>query len=196
MYKSSSGSALCNEKDLWAQVSSGNEASFRILFDHYKTRLFNLSLKIIKSPIIAEDIVQEVFLSIWKNKDKLSSIEDIPAYIFTITYNQIFKNLKKISSHNALMEDLINNTCIEQNTTGEMVDAEESQSVINKAINHLPPRRQAIYKLSRQEGMSHDEIANYLQISRSTVKNQLVHALKYIRSVLRHNISSWILIFF
>ena len=166
------------------QVAAGNEKAFRLLFDHYKARVFSMSLKMLKTPALAEEVVQDTFMNVWLNRQKFNTIEHPEAYLFTIAYNNIYTQLKKIARENRLLTGLVQAVQDIQYTTDEQVLARESESRINQAVEALPPQRRIIFKLSRQQGLSHDEIARQLNISRHTVKNQLVEALRFIRKQL------------
>jgi len=175
---------LYNGARLFRQVAAGNEEAFRLLFDHYKTRLFSMSLKMLKTPALAEEVVQDTFMNVWVNRQKFNAIDHPEAYLFTIAYNNIYTQLKKIARESSLLEGLKQVVQDIQYNTDEQVLARESESRINQAVEALPPQRRIIFKLSRQQGLSHDEIARELNISRHTVKNQLVEALRFIRKQL------------
>lgn len=135
-------------------------------------------------PALAEEVAQDVFMNVWINRKKFSSINDPEAYLFTIAYNSIYNQLKKISREDHLLTALVEAVQEIQYTTDEQILARESESLINKAVEELPPQRRIIFQLSRHQGLSHDEIAQQLNISRHTVKNQLVEALRFIRKQL------------
>lgn len=176
---------LYDEKRLFAHIAMGDEAAFRVLFDRYRTRIYAIAFKLTKSTSVAEEIVQEVFLAIWLNKEKFEDVKDTSAYIFSMAYHKVFFYLKKASREAILLETIIATMQQGVNNTEETVAANESRWIIDKAVQQLPPQRQTIYRLSRQDGLSHEEIAHQLNISRNTVKNQLVQALRYIRVCLQ-----------
>jgi RNA polymerase sigma-70 factor (ECF subfamily) len=172
---------LYNGVSLFREMAAGGEEAFRLLFDRYKTRLLYLAVKMLKTPAVAEEAVQDVFMRVWINREKFHTIDDPEAYLFTMAYNSIYSQLKKIARESRLRSELVQLVQDIQYTTDEQVLAHESETLINQAVAELPPQRQAIFKLSRQQGLSHEEIARQLNISRHTVKNQLVEALRFIR---------------
>jgi RNA polymerase sigma-70 factor (family 1) len=176
---------LYNIKILFENLANGDERAFCTIFELCKRRVFAVALKMTKSSTEAEEIVQNVFLSIWLSKSRLSDINDPEAYLFTITYNAIYAQLKKASRNQRLLNAILNNLTEIQNTTDETIAAHETGRLINEAIQELSPQQRTVYCLSKQEGLSYDDIAERLQISRNTVRNHLAEAMKTIRTFLK-----------
>ncbi len=172
------------QKILLERVSHGDVKSFRLIFDAYNKRLYAAALKITKSAYAAEEIVQEVFAGLWKGRSKLTDVRNPQAYILTIAYNRTFRYLKKTAANKSMLQSLRHRICEARNPTEEWMDLKETGELLDKAVEELPPRRQLIFKLSRENGLSHKEIAVQLKISPLTVKKQIVMALKSIRASL------------
>ncbi len=174
-------SSLYDSKNLFHELSEGDERAFRRIFDVYKERLQYIALKMLKVPAVAEEIVQDVFMTVWINQSKFSTIDDPEAYLFVITYNRIYTQLRKTARENKLLLELIRVLGEQQLSTEDMVLANETRAIIDEAIESLPDQQKLVFKLSRQDGMTHDQIAHALNISPNTVKNHIVLALKHIR---------------
>jgi len=172
-----------NERDLFRQVAGGDTAAFRTIFDAYRLRLYGAAFKLTKSDYAAEEIVQEIFTALWESRANLADVENPPAYIFTIAYNKTFRYLKKASNDQAFLATLARKG-EGHSETEEYLDVRESEAMINDAVKILPPQRKLIYKMSREQGMSHAEIAEELNISPLTVKKQVQLALQSIRETL------------
>jgi len=179
---------LYDDMQLFSRIAAGSHAAFQVLFNNYRGRLYALALKMVKSPVVAEEIVQDVFMSVWENRERFTAITNPDSYIFTIAYHRVFRYLKKAAKETRLLEEIIAIMGDAANATEETVTANESSRLIDKAVYHLPSQRRTIYELSRNNGLSHEEIARHLNISRNTVKNQLVLALKYIRTALQKGV--------
>lgn len=173
-----------DEIALLRRTAAGDEVAFRTLFDAYKGRFFAVALKMTRSASMAEEMVQETFLKIWQSKAHLATVEKPDAYFFTILYRQVFKHFKKIALERRLLK-LIAESPEFQNVTDETVLAKETSRIINEAVSKLPPRQQLIFKLSKQEGLSRDQIAERLQISPNTVRNNLADAFKFIKAYMK-----------
>ena len=176
--------SIQEQKILLVRVSDGDVIAFRALFDAYNKRLYAAALKITKSSYGAEEIVQEVFAGLWEHRTRLADIDNPPAYIFTVAYNRTFRYLKKVSKNKDLKEALRYRLQEARNDTEEWMDMKETNDLIHQVVSQLPSRRQLIFKLSREKGLSHKEIAEQLNISPLTVKKQVVIALRNIRTSL------------
>ncbi|HEY6083231.1 MAG TPA: RNA polymerase sigma-70 factor [Chitinophagaceae bacterium] len=187
--------SLYDQKILFQQIANDSVSAFRALFDSYKTRLYAAALKITKSDYAAEEIVQEVFATLWEGRSNLAVVDNPSAYIFTIAYHKAFRYLKKAAADKALFKSLIHTMEEVHNDTEEWLQAKESQEIINQMVEGMPPQRQLIFRLSREKKLSHKEIASQLNISPLTVKKQLVLALRNIRVVLARKDRPLILFF-
>lgn len=176
---------LYDIKECFQRLANEDASAFSTIFELYKKRVFGVSFKMLKTEIEAEEIVQDVFLSIWMAKGRLADIHDPEAYLFTITYNTIYTHLKKISSNQKLLNTLISHLTQIQNTTEETIAANETQKLIHDAIQLLPPQQRMVYQLSKQEGLSYDDIAERMHIARNTVRNHLAEAMKTVRAFLK-----------
>ena len=176
------------DRDLFQQTAQGNEAAFSELFRRYDKRIYPFVLKMVKDTGIAEEVTQEIFIKLWKNRERLTDIEVPEAYIFTITGRHTLDHIKRRLSESRMLQRL---SLIQKNThndTEEALQLRDSAALIQKAVNNLPPQQKNVYQLSRQQGLKYDEIALQLNISQNTVRNHLVKALQTIREYMQeHN---------
>lgn len=176
---------LTNDAALVAQVAQGDEAAFRQLFDRYWDNIYGVALTFTKSSAIAEEIVQDVFLKIWLKRDKLSTIEKFDDYLFIVARNHILNKLRKKIKEEPLLDSSLDQIQESANTPESLVVSKEYERLVRQAVEQLPPQQRLIYTLSRQQGLSQEEIAASLHISRHTVKSHMNKALQVIRSFLR-----------
>lgn len=174
-----------NIQECFQRLAEGDLSVFEAFFEAYKKRVFGVALKMLKSPTEAEDIVQEVFLSIWQSRERLDKVSDPEAYLFTITHNAIYTHLRKASRNEQLLTAIIHQIAQRQHTTEDSIAAHETGKLISEAIQQLPPQQRIVYKLSKQEGLSYHEIAEHMHISQNTVRNHLSVAVKTIRTLLK-----------
>jgi len=175
---------LYDSKIILRRIAAGDVAAFKTLFDAYERRLYNAALKMTKSSYGAEEIVQEIFIDLWDHRASLVNVENPSAYIYTVAYHRTIKYLKSVAADGKLLNRLRLLVCEMHNETEERLLMKETRELINSAIQDLPSQRKLIFKLSREEGLSHKEIAQQLHISPLTVKKQLVLAIRNIRSSL------------
>jgi RNA polymerase sigma-70 factor (ECF subfamily) len=172
-------------KQCFQSLAIGDTDAFATIFERYKKRVFAVAFKMLKSETEAEEVVQDVFLSIWLAKEKLDNINDPEAYLFTITYNTIYAYLKKASRNKKLLNSIIDHLSQIQSITDETIAVHETGKLIYEAVQQLPLQQRTIYVLCKQEGLSYDEIAEHMHLSRNTVRNHLAEAMKRIRSFLK-----------
>ncbi|GGE61986.1 RNA polymerase sigma-70 factor (ECF subfamily) [Pedobacter psychrotolerans] len=187
----------CNkERELIIEIVGGSEKAFSILFFNYLPILQSFALKFTKSEHAAEEVIQDAFLRIWLNRDKLEHVDNIKAYLYKYVSNECLSFIrKKIKEEKAI--GLLKTRYSElENVTLDAIHLNEINRIIIAAVDKLPSQRRKIYKLSRGEGKSIPEIAEILGLSASTVKNALVIALKSIReNLIKHGISLFLIYF-
>jgi RNA polymerase sigma-70 factor (family 1) len=172
------------------------DAAFKRLFDSYKNRIYGYVLAIAHSPYAAEEITQEIFIKLWLCRDILHEVENLDGYIFTIARNRTLNHLRKAAYDTRLLRELQELVKPEHNNVEERTMVAEYDRLVRDAILLLSPQRRLVYQLSRDGGLNHEEIAEQLHLSRNTVKNHLVEALRFIRSYLGRHGSLVAILFF
>lgn len=156
--------------------------TFDIIFDQYKKRIYTYVLAIVKSEFIAEEITQEIFIKLWLYRNKLHEISNLDGFIFKIVRNQAFNHLRAAAHNDKLLKEIFHHFRSEQNNIEDRLISSDYQILMQEALNNLSPQRRLVYELSRNKGLNHEEIADQLNLSKNTVKNHIVSALKQIRS--------------
>ena len=141
-------------------------------------------IRLTKSQVIAEEIIQEVFISLWISRKHLIKVEEPASYIYRILFNRIGNYLKKEANQQRIIKAAMQYTQSSSDATEQLVDVNETQHLIELALGQLPPRQKIVYKLSRQQGLSNNEIASQLHVSQHTVKSHLSKAIGFIRTYL------------
>lgn len=175
-----------DERELLNRISQGDESAFVVFFDLYKNRFFALAFKMTRSREVAEELVQEIFLGIWQKKELLPEIENPSTYFFTSLYRKVFTYYRKQARERKLLERATFDTTEFENTTDLTVLSRDQERMINEAIAHLPPQQRLVFRLSKQEGLSRQEVADRLKISPNTVKNHLAYAIKFLENYLKN----------
>ncbi len=172
-----------NEEKLINLVSKGNQLAFRQIFDLYHVRLFHFSRKYLRSEHLAEEAVQDVFLKLWEKRNELVDVEDFPAWLFQIARNYLLNILKRAATETKLKEEIkktMDNA--EAGHTDKVLLEKEGFSLLHDIVATLPSQRQKIFRLCRFEEKSYEETARIMGVSKSTVNDHMVKAMKYIRS--------------
>lgn len=179
-----------NDHTLVQLLQKGNVAAFDSLFEVYSQKLYGFALKYFKNETDAEELVQEVFVKVWENRQTLKSDLSFKSYLFTIALNQIRKHFNKKATTIRYLESLQNDPEFSENQAIPEDNYESALRQINLIIEQMPPRRREIFMKSKLEGKSSKEIATELNISAGTVDNQVSEALRFIRTRLKsENIS-------
>ena len=179
------------------KIKEGSEPSFNLLYNAWISKLYSFVFHYVKSESIADDIVQETFCQLWNNRSKLDPEKSIQAFIFTISYHLIIKELRR-QINNPLLSTFINyqeELITADNETTQHVEYDQFLERLEKAKKKLPPKQREIFNLNKEYNLSVKEIAEKLGISEQVVRNQLSSAVKTIREDLKQYKSLLILFF-
>lgn len=163
-------------------IRSGDEEAFAQVYDHYWRTLLALSYQYTKDKALAEEIVQDVFVSLWQRRTDLV-IDSLSAYLATAIKFSTFKAL-----HRAKRQALIRETVLAQSSVQldeEAIDARFLKEYVDGIVEKLPERCKLVFQMSRESHKSHQEIAQELAISEKAVEANITRALKVLRVNLR-----------
>lgn len=174
---------LYTDSDLIIRLRADSSFAFQLLLDRYSPKLYRFSRSYLKSSVEAEEIVQEVFLKVWKLRRDISPEKPFDALLFTIARNAVLNTIRKAKSQQAYFHycSMFPEKSI---LTDEEVNFRELENACRLAVDRLSPKRKEIYRLSREKFFSNAEIAAHLGISVKTVENQMTSALAEIRKTL------------
>ncbi len=169
--------------ELLQLLKEGNMVAFDTIYQKYCKRLYAFVIRYVKRETDAEEIVQEVFIKIWENRSKINVYSSFESYLFTISYNSAISILRKRVHEQKYIEYL--KSLQEADSLSELTDElyfKELNSKIQSLLTYLTPRQREIFLLSREDGLTHEEIARKLGISVNTVKNHIVATLNFFKS--------------
>jgi len=179
-------------KELWQKIcQSGDTKSFESLFVLYYPRLLNFCLLYIHRKEIAEELVSDIFVKCWTNRQDLNHVLNPEVYLFvavknhSLNYLKRFSNLHIVSIGEANAEQLINSLYPERE-----LEKSELFFKMNQAVGALPQQCRIIFRLIKEEKMKYKEVAEILHISPRTVQTQLFRAIEKLREVMRPYIES------
>lgn len=185
---------LYTGEEIWRRMATGDEEAFRTLFHAFTPSLHAAALQIVKQEETAREIVQETFLKVWVHKEALALMEKPEGWIYRAASNLSLSHLRKqASAWKWLQSQSV--TTDTSNDVLEKITFREARQLLHNAISALPPKRKLIFQLSRQEELSHAEIAEKLNMSQNTVKNQIVLAVKFIEAYIQQHIGFYIPLF-
>lgn len=159
-------------------MSEGDSSSFEQIYEKYNDPLYHFTLKFVKSPELADDLTQEVFIHIWELRDQMPKVDNLRAYLFTMCRNHALNFLKKASKENVAMGEMLRHYHPDQKNSDDKLVSEDYRLFIKNVLNSLPAQTREIFRLCREEYKSYDEVAALLGISRSAVKKHMVRTHK------------------
>ena len=175
---------IYNEKDALERIAQGDRTAFQVLYGHYFKVVQKYISLFVPSKDNLDELTQDVFVRIWEKRERLAGIESFKGYLFMLTRNMVFNYMRSVRVQQRTSE--LNET---MDPAGEY-HAENAflykqyYSIAVEGMEKLPPGRKKILKMSVEEGLTLDEIADKLKITRAGVKKQLYAATAFVRQYL------------
>ncbi|GAB3828454.1 RNA polymerase sigma-70 factor [Hymenobacter jeollabukensis] len=176
------------------QRTGDGEAFMQALFKGYYRPLGNVIYRVVQDRAVAEDLLQDVFLRIWHNRETLVISTTYKAYLYRAAMNAALRHAERSKRQVGWEEASFVEPA--RDTTAEQLDAQDAEQLVAVALEALPPQCRAVFLMSRQEGLSYQQIAEALDVAPKTVENQMGKALRILRDRLSGFLSglhSWLL---
>jgi RNA polymerase sigma-70 factor (ECF subfamily) len=168
-----------NNKVLVRELKKGDEGAFAYLMDTYHKKLCVYAKSLCRDVYLAEDIVQNVFENIWKQREKLKEMYSVKSYLYKSAYNEFINQYRKKSSLLEIEKKYVDslNIVLEEDSS----ELNRLITLVKQAIEELPPKCKEVFIMGKREGLTYIEIAEHLNISFRTVENQMSKAFTIIR---------------
>lgn len=184
------------EEDLIRNLKRGSRKAFDDIYWLYSKRLFVYCLRFTKSAEDAEEIVQDVFVRLWMNRENIHQEETLRSLLFIIARHRLI-NVYRSTVNSPGYEDYVNyQEYLSINNTSAHIEYEEFVKGLKYALRKLPATQQKVIELSRIQGKSNKEVADELLLSEQTVKNQLSLGLKALRGILNKLLNLLLMLLF
>jgi RNA polymerase sigma-70 factor (family 1) len=175
------------ESTLLALLAQDSEYAFQLVFDRHRNNIYKVAMLYVKSPVIAEEIVQDVFLKLWFQRKNITEIRSLQSWLFIIAKNLTINCLKKIAHEWTAREKWVKENELTEDTADFRVLNAEYEQLLHSAIGNLPSQQQQVYRLAKEQGLSYEVIGRQLSISPLTVKTHMARALASIRQFLQQH---------
>ena len=177
-----------DERELLSLLKQGNEQAFEKIYKAYSSRLFGNVFKMVKSETTTQEILQDVFIKIWNNRDSIDLDRSFRSYLFKIAENKVYDFFRKASRDKKIQAQLFAAATEGYEHIEEMIHRKENALLLQKAIDSLSPQRQQVFRLIKLDNKSYEEVSRQLGISVSTISDHIVKANKAIREfIFTHN---------
>ncbi len=173
-----------NEKMILRAISQGEGTAFNEFFNYHHHHIGKYVFSITRSREIAEEIVQDIFVKIWQERERLARINDINSYLFILARNQTLNAIRKLATekkNKGNIEIYLQDHSLQP---GEDSFETELSNIIESAVANLPPQQQKVFLL-RQQGMKHDQIASEMSISLNSAKKYQQLAMQSIEKIVK-----------
>lgn len=177
-----------NEQELLQELQQGNADAFTCLYKHYSVPLYYNILSLVKDENTAEELVQDVFLKIWRRKSTINITKSFSGYLFVTARNQVYDFFQQLSRDQELRSRIISFASEAYDHIEQSIFAKENADLLRKAIDTLPPQRRRAFELCKLEGLSYRQASEEMGISLSTIKDHMVNALETIRTYITKNV--------
>lgn len=171
--------------DLLDGLRRGDESAFDSIFRTWYPGLVRSAEPIVGSQAIAEEVVQDVMLELWRRRESLNENLTVQAYLFRATRNRALNHVRHEKVQKRAEPELAREESIDSSAPAQM-DEDAIQVAVRSAVSRLPERCQEVFELSRFRGLKYSEIAVALGISVKTVEAQMSKALRILREELAH----------
>ena len=180
---------LSTKKDmeLVGLLKNGSHQAFEELYARYKGRLIKYCKQYMKDTTSAEDIVQDVFLQLWEKRDSLNIEVSFSGYVYTLVKNSILKEIRHSDVHARFIRHILMTENDSTNQTDDVIIYNDYTKLLNEILETLSTRQKEIFELSRIQGLTHNEIADLLQLSVHTVNEHAKIALKKVKNQVKQH---------
>jgi RNA polymerase sigma-70 factor (family 1) len=175
------------DSGLIPHLIKGNEEAFRVLFERYHRQLYYMAKKYVKSPELAEDAVQDIFLKLWEKRFSLDASKSVKGFLFTIMRNHLLnmirgRHLEILSAYDVQIENLQQKNIIE-----DEIAYKEYEKIFEAGLDELTGRTREVFELKTMDGHTNSEIADMLNINIRTVKTHYYTSSRFIKKYLRNH---------
>jgi RNA polymerase sigma-70 factor (family 1) len=168
------------EENSVLMLNPGDKETFRTLYNTYGPKIYRFALSYLKNKPDAEELMQDVFLKIWEKRDQLDPEQNVKAYIFKIAINSIYDFIRRKNIEKAFADFTRQNFQPGTESLWHEIIWNDMLSKLNTLVDKMPEQRKIIFKMSREENLSNQQIAEKLNLSKRTVENQLYRATQYL----------------
>jgi len=179
-----------NEDELLSLLKQGSKDAFNQIYERYYALLYAHAYRKLQDKDDARNILQMLFVHLWNNREKLVIHSSLSAYLYTAVRNRILNFIRDTKVREKYMVSLQEFSEKGENLVESKLQEKELIRIVEQEVAQLPPQMRLVFEMSRNLEMSHQEIANELNISPLTVRTHIRNTLRILRVKLGTNIFS------
>lgn len=176
-----------SDQKLLVAFCNGDRMAYDILFKRYYATLYSFALKNVKNSFVAEELVMDVMMALWKKNGKIVVEQDLKPYLFRSVKNAMYNHFRKNILDTVPFEDHIQDSLQSTRPADDHLIYTELEEIYHQKLNELSPARRKVFQMSREENKSYAEIARDLNLSVNTVENYMVAALNFFRQNIKEH---------
>lgn len=176
--------AEIEEMKVLQRLKEGDERAFEQIYQLFSPRIFGNIINLLKDKEVAEDLLQEVFIKVWKHREAIDLEKSYKSYLFTIANRLVYSYFRRATLENQVAAYIAAQSFEIYKHIEENIHYDEINSSIQKAINNLPPKRKKVYILCKIDGKSYKEAADELGCSVAAINAHIVKATQSIKEQL------------
>ncbi|MBV7532180.1 RNA polymerase sigma factor [Chitinophaga sp. sic0106] len=187
-----------SEIEILRLIAEGDEQAFTVLYNRYWNKVYTYLLRMTKSHEIAEELLYDIFTKLWTGRELITEIQHMDAFLSKVAYNKAISFFRYTASQRKMQQYVA-----QQMEHAQVDDAAdkllegETRELLQEAIRQLSPQRKLVFTLSREQGLTHEQIASQLNLSTQTVKKTMSNALSAIREFLhKRGVEGALLLYF
>lgn len=174
-----------NEATILKLLAQDNATAFAQLYAQHHDRVFRYAFRFLRSRELALEVVQDVFMRLWRYRQRLAEVNNFEVYLFSIKKNVVYKKLADLAQQHVSEREFASSLSLEDGGSDHPLREEQLQEALRRVVSALPPQRRQIFQMAKEDHLSYQEIASQLKISPFTVKEQLKLAYRQVRDKLR-----------
>ena len=180
-------STTYQEQELLSQLREGSTEAFTQLYHQYSEPLYFNILSLVKDELVAEELLQDIFVRIWRKKENILIEKNLAGYLFRVSRNRVYDFFKNLNREQELYNRISAIATEEYTHIEEAIFSRENADLLQKAIETLSPKRRQAFKLCKLDGYSYKEASELMGISISTLKDHMAKAREAIRDYISNN---------
>lgn len=184
------------QEELLIQLREGAETAFNALYNAYSRPIWLRILRLVKEKDIADELLQEVFINIWKNRQQIDPEKSFKAFIYTVAQNLVYNYFRKNASDSNLLQNLLLQSPQHYMNVEQLMEEKELRKLLDDAINQLSPQRKRAFILCKVEGRSYEEASKIMGVSVATINSHITQSLQFLKEYAVKHLKLIILILF